>query len=207
MLAWNPHAPAQPAARARAPRHRRRPRLLRAEARPRPAHRPPALRRPVPRHLALQRAHHRQRGAVGRRAGADRARPDLRLARRGEPGHAPAACPTWPCADEDAYVAWRSAWPTSLSTLAGLQRLPGRPPHGRCRCSTPSAWRATWTHCLTHARRRHLAGLALQALPARPATRTPARTPGPSDASRSPPWSSAPRPDFGDAAAPRRPGA
>ena len=52
------------------------------------APRPSSPGRPVPRHAALQRPHHRQRRAVGRTAGADLPGRRVRRPRRREPAHA-----------------------------------------------------------------------------------------------------------------------
>ena len=56
---------------------------------------PPGLRRRLPRRLAVQRPHHRRRGAVGRRAGGHADRPDLRAARRRQPAAAASAWTNW----------------------------------------------------------------------------------------------------------------
>ena len=65
--------------------HRCRPARLRAGAAAGGSPRPAGLRRPVPRRLAVQRAHDGGRGALGRRSGRHRAGPHLRPARRRQP--------------------------------------------------------------------------------------------------------------------------
>ena len=148
MLAWNPHAKEnllrELAARGVAAGACR---SSPTEARPGEPHRAAARGRPVSRHLALQRAHHRQRGAVGRRAGAHRAGPDLRVARRGQPRHGLRPGRPRLQESEDDYVAFATALANEPDTLRGIKAASRRQPLQRCRCSTPSAWRATWTRC------------------------------------------------------------
>ena len=83
-------------------------------------------RRPVPRHLAVQRAHDGERRAVGGLPGADLAGRDLRRPGRREPAGRGRACPSWSPAAPHDYVAWRSRW---RGTPAGgtAPRAPGGP--------------------------------------------------------------------------------
>ena len=90
-----------------------------------------------PRRLAVQRPHHRRRGAVGRRAGGDDRGPDLRPARRREPAAHLAACRELVCGDVDALSRdRRRAAPTTRHRRAALARRACRPSDPPTRCST-----------------------------------------------------------------------
>jgi predicted O-linked N-acetylglucosamine transferase (SPINDLY family) len=51
------------------------------------------------------------------------------------------------CADDDALRDARDRARQRARDLQGMKTAPRRRTAARCRCSTPSAWRATWTRC------------------------------------------------------------
>ena len=70
------------------------------------------LARPLPRHADLQRAHDRERCALGRAAGPHDARRDLRIARGREPARPRRACRSWSRRTSTRTSGPRYGWPT-----------------------------------------------------------------------------------------------
>ena len=157
----------EPATRGGRPRHRSAAARVRAARAARPASRAPPPRRPVSRHAALQRAHDRERCAVGGPAGADLDGRHVRRTRRGEPAsrgrNAGARC----ASSEDDYLSIAQRLASAVRRHSRSFARSSRAIARARRCSTPIAsaaisrrrtWRCGSATCA--ARRRSISCVA-----------------------------------------------